>query len=95
MMKKCKLTVLKTTLQEDLAKEYGIPGLGTCPLMKEGQVFYADYAKPEGFAMKHGKLFTNTFLPLPTVQKAGILMIGLTRNTRAWQYAPATTVCAR
>lgn len=49
MMKKCKLTILKTTLQEDLAKEYGIPNLGTCPLMKEGQVFYADYAKPEGF----------------------------------------------
>ena len=49
MMKKCKLTVLKTTLQEDLAKEYGIPGFGPCPLMKEGQVFYADYAKPEGF----------------------------------------------
>ncbi len=49
MMKKCKLTVLKTTLQKDLAAEYGIPGLSTCPLMREGQVFYADYAKPEGF----------------------------------------------
>lgn len=49
MMKKCKLTVLKTTLQKDLAKEYGIPNLGTCPLMKEGQVFYTDYSKPEGF----------------------------------------------
>ena len=42
MMKKCKLTVLRTTLQEDLAEEYGIPGLGRCPLMREGQVFYAD-----------------------------------------------------
>ena len=49
MMNKCKLTVLKTTLDEELAKEYGVPGLGKCPLMKEGQVFYADYAKPEGF----------------------------------------------
>ena len=49
MMKKCKLTILKTMLNEDLAKEYGIPGLPTCPLMKEGDVFYADYAKPEGF----------------------------------------------
>lgn len=45
MMKKCKLTILKTTLQKDLAKKYGIPGLTACPLMKEGQVFYADYAK--------------------------------------------------
>ena len=48
-MKKCKLTILKTTLQEDLAKEYGIPGFSTCPLMKEGQVFYSDSAKPDGF----------------------------------------------
>ncbi len=49
MMKRCKLTVLKTTLQEELAEEYGVPGLGPCPLMQEGQVFYTDYAKPEGF----------------------------------------------
>ncbi len=48
-MKKVKITVLKTTLDEQLAKEYGVEGLSTCPLMKEGQVFYADYAKPEGF----------------------------------------------
>lgn len=49
MMKKCKITILKTTLQKDLADEYGVPNLSTCPLMKEGQVFYASWAKPEGF----------------------------------------------
>ena len=48
-MKKVKITILKTTLQEDLAKEYGIEGLTACPMMKEGQVFYADYSKPEDF----------------------------------------------
>ena len=48
-MKKCKITILKTTLQKDLAAEYGVPNLSTCPLMKEGQVFYASWAKPEGF----------------------------------------------
>ena len=48
-MKKCKITILKTTLQKDLAEEYAIKGFGVCPLMKEGQVFYSDYAKPEGF----------------------------------------------
>ena len=48
-MKKCKITVLKTTLDKELAEEYGVPGLGACPMMKEGQVFYADYAKPDGF----------------------------------------------
>ena len=66
-MNKVKLTVLKTTLDEELAKEYGAEGLTACPMMKEGQVFYADYAKPEGlcdeawkaiyqyvFALAHG-----------------------------------------
>ena len=48
-MKKCKITVLKKTFEEELAKEYGAPNLGPCPMLKEGQVFYADYAKPEGF----------------------------------------------
>ena len=48
-MKKVKITVLKTMLNEDLAKEYGICGLKACPMMKEGDVFYADYAKPDGF----------------------------------------------
>ena len=37
-MKKCKITVLKTTLDKELAEEYGVPGLGACPMMKEGQV---------------------------------------------------------
>ena len=49
MMDKCKLTILKTTFNEDLAREYGAPGLGPCPMMKEGQVFFADFAKPDGF----------------------------------------------
>ncbi len=49
MMSKVKITILKTTLNEDLAKEYGVKGLSICLLMKEGQVFYADYAKPERF----------------------------------------------
>ena len=48
-MKKVKITVLKTTFDEELAKKYGAEGLDKCPMMKKGQVFYADYAKPEGF----------------------------------------------
>ena len=36
-------------LQAELASKYGAPGLGPCPLMKAGAVFYADWAKPEGF----------------------------------------------
>lgn len=66
-MKKVKITVLRKTIIEDLAKEYGVEGLAKCPMLKEGQVFYADYAKPEGlcdeawkaiyqyvFALAHG-----------------------------------------
>ena len=66
-MKKVKITVLKTTLDEELAAEYGAEGLGPCPMLREGQVFYADYAKPDGlcdeawkaiyqyvFALAHG-----------------------------------------
>lgn len=48
-MKKVRITVLKTTFIKELAEEYGAEGLKACPMMKEGQVFYADYAKPEGF----------------------------------------------
>lgn len=48
-MNKVKITVLKTTLDEELAKEYGVEGLGSCPMMRVGDVFYADWAKPDGF----------------------------------------------
>lgn len=66
-MKKVKITVLKKTFDAELAAEYGVPGLTTCPMLREGQVFYADYAKPDGlcdeawkaiyqyaFALAHG-----------------------------------------
>ena len=44
-MKKVKITVLKTMLNEDLAKEYGICGLKACPMMKEGDVFLCRLCK--------------------------------------------------
>jgi uncharacterized repeat protein (TIGR04076 family) len=40
---------LETSFNERLATEYGVDGFGRCPFHKEGEVFYADYAKPEGF----------------------------------------------
>lgn len=48
-MKEVKITVLKTAFYEDLAKEYGVKELVPCSIMKEGQVFYADRTKPDGF----------------------------------------------
>ena len=64
-MKRVRITVLKTTLDRELAAEYGAEGLTACPMLKAGQVFYADYAKPDGmcawkaiyqyvFALDHG-----------------------------------------
>lgn len=47
-MKKVKITVLKTTLDKELAAEYSAAGLAVCPTLKEGQIFFADYAKLEG-----------------------------------------------
>ena len=38
-MKRVKITVLKTTLDRELAEEYGAEGLTACPMLREGQVF--------------------------------------------------------
>mgnify|MGYP001769499902 CR=1 FL=1 len=49
-MKKSKITVLKTLFLEDIAKEHGGSNVcGPCPAYKGGEVFYADFRKPEGF----------------------------------------------
>ena len=48
-MKKVKITVLKTAFYQDLADSYGVGGLAPCSIMQEGQVFYADRTKPDGF----------------------------------------------
>lgn len=83
-MKRVKITVLKTTFDADLAKEYGAEGLTACPMMKEGDVFYADYAKPAGFcdeawkavyqyafALAHGA-DANTFYYGDWIRKPGV-----------------------
>lgn len=38
------------------------------PMMKAGQVFYADYAKSDGLGDEAWKAIFNTFLRLPTEQ---------------------------
>lgn len=48
-MKQVKITVLKCMLNKELADEYGVDGFTVCPMLKVGQVFYASYAKPDGF----------------------------------------------
>ena len=81
-MKKCRIEVLKTTFHEDLAKEYGCKNIGKCPMHKVGEIFYGDYAKPEGlcdvawkamyqyvFAIAHG---SEKFYYGDWIDKAGI-----------------------
>ena len=77
-MKKVKITILKTTLQEDLAEEYGVEGLSTCPLMSEGQVYYADYAKPDGFCDEAWKaIYQYVFALAHELVTFGIMRTGL------------------
>lgn len=46
---KVKITVLKTHLDKELVKEYGVENLSACPMHFVGETYYADYAKPERF----------------------------------------------
>ena len=57
-MKKVKITILKTMLNEDLAKEYGICGLKACPTMQSRK----------DFVMKHGRPSISMFLHWLMVQ---------------------------
>ena len=49
----CKITVLRTMYNQDLAEQYRRPDIhrGPCPFFSEGQEFVVEYVgvKPEGF----------------------------------------------
>lgn len=94
-MNKVRITILKTTLDEELAGKYGIEGLGPCPLMRKGQVFYADYAKPEGFAMKRGKpsISMCSRWRMAPIRDCFITETG--SGSQASPSAAATTACVR
>lgn len=34
-MKRVKITILKTTLDKELAEDYGVPGLTACPMRQK------------------------------------------------------------
>ena len=94
-MNKVRITILKTTLDEELAGEYGIEGLGPCPLMRKGQVFYADYAKPEGFCDEAWKAI---FSMCSRWRMAPIRDCFITETGSGSQASPsaaATTACVR
>ena len=78
-MNKCKITVLKKTFDEELAREYGAKGLKACPMLREGQVFYADYAKPEGFCDEAWKAVYQYVFALSHGAGGGLFCGGLQR----------------
>ena len=47
-MKVVKITVLDRSLRSDLVEKFGDPALTPCPILKEGQVFYATNTCPKG-----------------------------------------------
>ncbi len=87
-MKKVKITVLKTTLDRELAAEYGAEGLTACPMLREGQVFYADYAKPDGLCDEAWKAIYQYVFALAHGAGEGLFYYG------DWIRKPGVAVCS-
>ena len=87
-MKKVKITVLKTTLDKELAAEYGIEGLTACPMLQAGQVFYADYAKPEGLCDEAWKAIYQYVFALAHGAGEGLFYYG------DWIRKPGVAICS-
>ena len=87
-MKKVRITVLKTTLDEELARQYGVPGLTACPMLRAGQVFYADYAKPEGLCDEAWKAIYQYAFALAHGAGDGLFYFG------DWIRQPGAAVCS-
>lgn len=87
-MKKCKITVLKTMFHQELAAEYGVEGLTACPMLKEGQVFYADYGKPQGFCDEAWKSIYQYVFALSHGAGNGLFYYG------DWIRRPGVAVCS-
>lgn len=94
-MKQVKITVLKTTLDQDLAREYGAPGLGPCPMLQAGQVFYGDYAKPEGLCDEAWKAMYQYVFALAHGAEGACSITGTGSAPPGWPSAAATTACGR
>ena len=86
-MKKVKITVLKTTLDKELAAEYGVPGLKACPMLREGQTFLADYAKPDGLYDEAWKAIYQYVFALAHGAHQGLFYYG------DWIRKPGVAIC--
>ncbi len=86
-MNQVKITVLKTTLDKELAHAYGAEGLGPCPMLVEGQTFYADYAKPEDFCDEAWKAIYQYVFALAHGAGEGLFYYG------DWIRQPGVAIC--
>lgn len=75
-MRRVKITVLKTTLDRELAGQFGIPGLGPCPMHQAGQTFLADYAKPAGLCDEAWKAIYQYVFALAHGAESGLFYYG-------------------
>ncbi len=85
-----KITVLRKTFQPDLAEEYGVEGLTKCPMHTEGQVFYASYAKPEGFCDEAWKAIYQYAFALAHMGKKSKEELYF----RDWMKKPGVAICS-
>lgn len=61
-MAKCKITILKTTFNADIAESFCKQGIGACQIFTEGQEFFINdpWQKPENFcSTAWGDIFKN------------------------------------
>ena len=93
MVKKVGITVLKTTLDEKLTREYGTEGLTACPMMRQGQIFSADYAKPDGFCGEAWKAIYQYVFALSHGPAAMSFITATGSESPASPFAAATTAC--
>lgn len=87
-MNKVRITVLKTTLDAGLAAEYGARGLTPCPMHTAGQVFYADYAKPNGLCDEAWKAIYQYVFALAHGADKGLFYFG------DWIRTPGVAICS-
>lgn len=87
-MRKVKITVLKTTLDKELAAEYGVEGLKECPFHQKGQEFYTEYGKPEGFCDEAWKAIYQYVFSLAHGSGKEVFYYG------DWVRTPGTAICS-
>ena len=87
-MKQVKITVLKLTRNEELIAHYGAQPLPACPFHREGQVFCASYAKPEGFCDEAWKAIYQYVFALAHGAEKGLFYYG------DWIRTPGVAICS-